>query len=445
MKNFHGKDFRIGFLIICFCIGTLLLTGNDAFAFFAKDKIKANPARLNGRHLSGVELEELEIRNTVIKGLVMVNVRAIKTKASNVTFENCTFKGVDMRYSHFENVAFKRCRFEASGDPDQPDNVTSFDYSTMKDVLFEQSVIHDGWFVGLEGQGGYIYLDRITDAYGRGGAKGSGWGPLFTGKNIHFRVKDSRIRGALRSSGEEGSIWARDSRFVTGHLSTHQSVFVEHCTLDPALVEGKKLLVIRDSLVANAKVVPEDKGYLVNNTYPAPADGTRFVWYAHDSRRTYRGCAVKPTPEARTVVIHADPAPACLSFWNGVNFVSNINLLLPRISQIDELETSFTELNLKNVTLLGGFIGGLNLLGGQWENVRIEPLVYVKNTRINNVKVHKLSFPKGDPWNRKGPLEFNYTESSTPFKWPEFAIPEPKDLGLEWWPATPGYNSAKGR
>ena len=39
------------------------------------------------------------------------------------------------------------------------------------------------------------------------------------------------------------------------------------------------------------------------------------------------------------------------------------------------------------------------------------------------------------------PLEFNYTESKTPFTWPQVTAPTPEDLGLEWWPTVEtGYH-----
>lgn len=390
-------------------------------------EINANPQILSGLRFSKGDMSGLNIQNVHIIGMEFHDIQADNSTFINVTFENCSFTLVNFQSCRFENVAFKNCVIQGEGDPKDINNTTIFRYSVFKNVLFENTKMKNVIADGISGEGGYVYFRNMRDVYTRDGDA-----EILAGANLNCRVVDSAlVKASFLIRGEnDTTFFARNSKF-SGITLQSGLTYIENCSLKETAVSSKDTLVLISSLLDAVQISLKKKGYFVYNQYK----DSRGI---DDELRQEIGNDIAGYDSSEVYVVHKDPAPALLGFSAGLVTASNINLHHPMLAQFGKSKPPFS-LNLRNVRITGGYWAALTLDGGNWENVSIEPPVYVDRIKLKKIQAYNLEFPKGEPWKKEGEFSLDITRVSKPFTWPEIKVPTPADMGLEWWPSEPGY------
>lgn len=424
-----------GFIkLLPFILGVLLMTAcSTDGSRMDTAEINALPEKLSGMHVSGGRIRGLKLHNAAIRGMVMSNVDAWESEFSNITFENCTFSDVDFAHSVFENVAFINCTLQPSGLPVR-DNLTGFEFATMRDVLFDGGKLDRVSFGLLAGDNSFVYFRNLHEAMAEG--------DIIGGSHMRLRVENCTLEGNLDAYQENSSIWMKNVTMKRGNVSG-QKVYLENCSLPTRGKIGGDTLVIKGSNLPLVELTASEQIYLVNNLYPNPEGEAKVINSIVKTKR-YHTSIIRPLERVLVYIEHGDPQPAFLTFARGNISVRGMNLFAPEVSNPRTQDKVIHYLNFRDVSIQGGGAWhNLDMQGGQWENVSIEPAIAVSNTTIQNIKAYNLRFPKGDPWDRQGDFTFEYTESPSPFEWPEVHVPTPEELGLEWWTATPGYDPAQ--
>ena len=383
----------------------------------AEVRLSGAGKQLSGHTFVGVRLCDLRLADTVIRDMVFEDVVAGGAHFRNIIFENCRFSRVDLSHSTFENVVFRNCALESGKNADDTLVLTTFEGSSMKDVLFEQSRLYRVRLAELQGAGGKVSFKKMTDIVPE-----ENYGLLLSGQELRICVEDSQIRGGKikihMDEKNKSFLIARNSIF--SRFSVYcDAIFMQNCTIADSRL-GAAELIVRDSSLSGAEVLSTVKGYLVYNLYSSGKGGAGNSAHALGKGKIY--------------VLHRDPAPAHLSLGGGNLEARDIVLASPILgSKAGEVTR---RLDLRNVQIKGGSWRYLRLLSGQWENVVIEPPVIVDKSRLENVAAYNLQFPQGEPWSEveesEGPLYFGVTRRPTPFAWEEVHVPEPEDWGIAW-------------
>ena len=400
---------RFGFILAAFIIFFSQAVG-------AEIRLSGTDKQLSGHTFVGVRLYDLHLADTVIRDMVFEDVVAGGARFRNIIFENCRFLRVDLSHSVFENVVFRNCALESGKNADGTLVLTTFEGSSMKDVLFEQSRLYRVRLAELRGAGGKVSFKKMTDIVPE-----ENYGLLLSGQE-RICVEDSQISGGKikihMAEKNKSFLIARNSIF--SRFSVYcDAIFMQNCTVADSRL-GAAELVVRDSSLSGAEVLSTVKGYLVHNLYSTGKGGAGNSAHALGKGKIY--------------VLHRDPAPAHLSLGGGNLEARDITLASPVLgSKAGEVTR---RLDLRNVEIKGGSWRYLRLLSGQWENVVIEPPVIVDKSRLENVAAYNLQFPQGEPWSEveesEGPLYFGVTRRPTPFAWEEVHVPEPEDWGIAW-------------
>ena len=147
---------RFGFILAAFIIFFSQAVG-------AEIRLSGTDKQLSGHTFVGVRLYDLHLADTVIRDMVFEDVVAGGARFRNVIFENCRFLRVDLSHSVFENVVFRNCALESGKNADGTLVLTTFEGSSMKDVLFEQSRLYRVRLAELRGAGGKVSFKKMTD------------------------------------------------------------------------------------------------------------------------------------------------------------------------------------------------------------------------------------------------------------------------------------------
>jgi len=391
-------------------------------------EVNADPTLLSNKHIEKVKLEGLNLKNAVITNLTLKDVNAMNGTFENITFENCTFTKVWFDDSVFTNVAFKNCMLPSLDGTAKYDMITTFNGSTFENVLFDNIQSQYARFEGIRGKNSFILFKNIKNLIPDAPA------PLISISNAQVRVSDSIINGVIAGDENVHAI-TKNSQYIEGGIYCDNNFIINTKMQDMIEAGGFKHLVIRDSVVDGDVSVNGGKGYLVNNKY---------LWGTRESlsgKTVTMGVGLHAKPDDSIYVVAKDNEPCSFRIFGGNVTLKGFTLMDTLIGGLFKEEPPITTLNLKDVVMQGGRWGDLRLLGGQWENVRIEPPVLVDRTSIKNLRYYRLDFPKGPPWNKKGEFVIEATENQTPFVWEEPKIPTPEDLGMVWWPKVePGYH-----
>ena len=129
----------------------------------AEVRLSGAGKQLSGHTFVGVRLCDLRLADTVIRDMVFEDVVAGGAHFRNIIFENCRFSRVDLSHSTFENVVFRNCALESGKNTDDTLVLTTFEGSSMKDVLFEQSRLYRVRLAELQGAGGKVSFKKMTD------------------------------------------------------------------------------------------------------------------------------------------------------------------------------------------------------------------------------------------------------------------------------------------
>ncbi len=441
------KRFNIRNLIIALLVIGVDFMGCGALQAAPRSvpEINANPQTLNGLRFSHNNLQRLDIQNAHIKGLVFDNVQADNSRFINVTFENCKFTRVNFQSCRFENVAFKNCVIQGRGNPQDINNSTIFRYSVFKDVLFESTKLDNVMADDISGEGGYVYFRNMREVYPRGGTPDDdGQYAVLYGSDMHFRIVDSDLTKADLFIGlhSNSSFYAQNSKFSDLEMRSAY-IYIENCTLRNTSMFSMNTMVITRSVLDDTDATTRKACYYAYNRYFGEGYSGPF------NRK--RCNIINGYDNAPVHVAHDDPAPAPLGIFCGHATVSNIHLQEPSMMNKAGNSKWGRELilNLRNVRISGGDWGYLEINGGNWENVTIEPTIRVDKTWLKNIKAFNLEYPQGEPWKHEskygkpGEFSLDITPVAKPFAWPEAHVPTPKDIGLEWWPSEPGYRSGK--
>ena len=390
----------------------------------AVEKINADPSILNDKHLKQVELNGLNLRDAIIKNLILEDVKTIDAKFTNITFENCTFIKADIR-AVFSNVAFKNCRFLSLDDSFHHTKITRFDESVFDNVLFEDTEFVHVDLGGIHGNGGYVLFKNVAKAIPRGEA------PFMDISDAEVRIDNSIIHGVIAGEENVNSI-TKNSKYIKGGIYCGHNFVMNSSTEDGNQFGSSKTLVIKDSIVDGNAII-HGNGYLLHNTY---IPGIIALW---GGATIVGGFGIHVEENGHAYVIAKNDEPTALRLFGGDITLKNFTLTNTIIGSSLESTPDINALNLQNVIIRGGEWDG-KILGGKWENVRIEPSVSIGKPEIRNIQAYRLEFPKASPWSKYDVFEFDVTESPTPFEWPEIKAPTPEDIGLVWWPKVePGY------
>jgi len=424
---------RNNVIIVLIILASLMnVTGSDAMGThnirLTISEVNADPTLLSNKYIEKVELKGLNLKNAVITNLTMKNVNAMNGIFENITFESCTFMKARFDDGKFINVAFRNCKISSIDDSKNYESITTFTSSIFENVIFYNTELSYVRFDGISGNNGFVLFKNITRDKPRGEA------PLFSISNAQVRVSDSIINGVIAGRKNVHAI-TKNSQYIEGGIYCDNNFIINTKMQDMIEAGGFKHLVIRDSVVDGDVSVNGGKGYLVNNKY---------LWGTRESlsgKTVTMGVGLHAKPDDSIYVVAKDNEPCSFRIFGGNVTLKGFTLMDTLIGGLFKEEPPITTLNLKDVVMQGGRWGDLRLLGGQWENVRIEPPVLVDRTSIKNLRYYRLDFPKGPPWNKKGEFVIEATENQTPFVWEEPKIPTPEDLGMVWWPKVePGYH-----
>jgi hypothetical protein len=398
-------------------------------------EINANPEKLNNLHVKDCELSELIIKNTHIKNLTLENIDAFENNIENVTFENCSFIRVQFYRSTFSNVAFKNCRIVHRGTGSDHKDRSEFSEIIFRNVLFDNTILKRVDFGTMNGDNGFILFKNmqqiVTEEHST----------FMNVENAHVRVLNSTIHGVIAGDPDMPSTSiTKNSKYIDGGIYCDQN-FILHSTMQDSYQIGAfKTLVITDSILDGSVRVHNGNGYLSNNTY---VSRTRELFFGGTM---IFGPGILAKKNGNVYMMAKDNTPTALRIFGGNVTVKDFTLVNTLIGTTLEKEPDIGSLNLQNVIVRGGEWEG-KILGGKWENVRIEPSVVTNETYIRNIQAHRLEYPKGYPWQkRKKERAFvlEVKESNTPFDWPEIHVPTYEELGLVWWPEVePGYHGGQ--
>ncbi len=417
---------------------TGVLSMENQSAAIDVNKLNANPERLSNSTYRNEVIKGLDIRNATIRNMKFDTVNAEGAKFTNVTFENCTFINCRMRFCHFENIAFKNCTFEGRGDPQFLENITNFQYSTMIDILFENTRIHSAWFEDIRSEGGYVCFRNMHDFSPRGASTdspgkriGFGGGSLFSARKAHIRVVDSNLNDAVLYGG---SVWVRNSTFKNSTLDGNYA-YVENVSMDEGMMLGKILRVEKCNLT-RVILSPLKVSYLLYNNY-LPKKGNTAA-----GERQYLNSRLGGAEQSTAILLHNDMNEAYLDIGNGSQQLNNIKLVSPRSLGLMGTQTISRNLDMRNVTIIGEWdIDFYRILKGRWENVNIEGVIRLDEGNLENIEAYNLRYLQDKTQFKDATSSIKITQSPKPFQWETPKIPTPQEIGHKFWPdVDPGYH-----
>ncbi|MDR2051153.1 MAG: pentapeptide repeat-containing protein [Deltaproteobacteria bacterium] len=412
------------FFLIILQAGVLSMP-NTSFSRVNLQEIVRTPRSLSGQYIKDGLLEDLEIKNALVTGLRMQNVKFLKSSFENITFEDCIFEKVNFARTNFTNVLFKNCVFKEYGKRSDPDNLTQIT-GTARDVMFQACELRNIDFSFSDASSGYLLFKDISKA-----SSVEVNGPFIFSGGAHIRIDNCSIQSGIIGDDDAASAMVRNSTFANASVYADKT-FISGSKFSNGSNPGGMLLVIINSELTGGNLHIGGTAYVLNNDYKYTEKKTPYGDFL-------AGVGIKTLKPENKVYITGKPGEHSLRIISGDVEVRNITLVRPIISQLNN-SAPLTALNLKDVTLQGAYWGALTLLGGKWENVRIEPPVEVKRTTIQNVQAYRLEYPKGLPFTDKSQIRMEVKEVNQPFDWPEIVAPTPEEHGLTWWPEVePGY------
>lgn len=424
MRLSYLFSWKVVFFLIALQTGVLSMP-NTSFSRVDPQEIARNPQSLSGQYIKDGQLDDLALKNALITGLRLKNVKFLKATIENVTFEGCTFEKVDFARANFANVQFKNCVFKEAGPTSETDNLTKMT-GTVRDVLFLACELRNIKFFFSDDSSGFLLFKDITKA---NSVEKNGPFILSGGSNI--RIDNCSFQSGIIGGRDNASAMVKNSTFMNasvyaGKTFISGSKFSEECN------PGGSLLVIIDSELTGGILHVLGTAYALNNAYKYDIVKTEYG-------NIVNGVGIETFKPENKVYVTGREGIHCLRIFGGDVEVQNLTLFTPMITQLSST-TPITALNLKDVIIQGADWEGLTLLGGKWENVRIEPPVAVDSTTIQNVRAYRLEYPKGLPFTDKNELTMDVKEVNQPFDWPEIVAPTPEEHGLVWWPEVePGY------
>ncbi|MDR0355896.1 MAG: pentapeptide repeat-containing protein [Deltaproteobacteria bacterium] len=424
MRRPHFISWKTFFFLIALQIAALSLP-NTSFSRLNPQEIARNPQSLSGQHIKDGQIGDLVIKNALITGLQLKNITFLKASIENVTFENCTFEKVNFAGTNFTNVLFKNCIFKESGKTSDPDNLTQI-AGTARNVMFQACELRNVEFAFSDASSGFLLFKDIIKA-----KSVEENGPFILSGGAHIRIDNCSFQSGIIGGRDNASAMVKNSVFTNASVYAGKT-FISSSRFSDECYPGGTLLVITDSELTGGMLHIEGAAYALNNSYKYEVVNTKYG-------NIVAGVGIETLKPENKVYITGKEGVHCLRIFGGDVEARNLALLTPMFSQLNN-PTPITALNLKDVTIQGAYWKGLTLLGGKWENVRIEPPVAVKKTSIQNMQAYRLEYPKGMPFTNKNEIKMDVKEANQPFDWPEIVAPTPEEHGLIWWPEVePGY------
>ena len=429
MQKILENNFFKVLLFFIFIHAGVLSMSQESYSRVNPKEMERNPQSLSGQIIKDGTLIDMKLANAVISNLTLQNVVIADTTFENITFEGCTFAKVDFGDVTLTNVLFKNCIFKEVGSTKNPDNITRF-IGTAHDIMFDACELRNIEFSFSARQSGYILFKNIKVAYSVDKN-----GPFVSWAGANVRMDNCSIQSGIIGGGDGSSGIVRNSNF------THASIYADKMFIFKSEFAGesnpgsKQLLVITDSELTGGALHVLGTCYALNNAYKfykaEGIDGATFI----------AGVGVSAKTPENKVYITGIPGEHSLRIFGGDVEIRGLKLIEPIISQL-RFPNPIGAVHMKDVSIQGGVWRGLKLLGGRWENVRIEPPIVSDSASIKNVKAYRVEYPKGNPFTfQKGKKpEFDIQTVDKPFEWPEIVAPTPEEHGLTWWPEVePGY------
>jgi uncharacterized protein YjbI with pentapeptide repeats len=419
-------------------------------------EIKANPSILNGRSIDGAAFKEgpLILENLTLSNTTFNKIKSSGFSVKNVVFANCSFIDCAFYDGDLENVIFKggvisnsRTRYIYGSREYRPD----WGYVTVKNVVFDgvsmrNAILHDFYH-------GKVTFKNMSDF--RDYAPGDidilrGEGLKVRIDNCHLGAYGKAVYLCSSSSSYDQytTIYITNSKFSNGSglggnvNGSVRAVYIDNCEFtDHAALSYFRLMVVKNSTLNVWCVDHEMQGnfYFVNNKYVTAPE--------RDWERGGTGETTGSAIDGKNVYFINDGGG--MKSAAGDAPFAFMPIFLERCRRVDiynadvyqfKIGYGLAYLNLRNVRILGGDWGGLELTGGQWENVEIHGLIKTNyNPQFGDLKCYNLSFQPPPPLRH-----FNYTgvkfsevelgklsNRSRPFAWPAVPVPTLQEMGIE--------------
>ena len=447
-KKYRACAFAAGVLLMLvpLIFGKGRIDSPEAF----NELVRTDPAALGGKRVGDFFLkgENLVFENITFDGTDFIKSKIHNMTFRNVTFKNCLFKESTFEDLSLENVTFENCTF-ARFASDYYDRGADFVTDVCDNVVFSGGRLEFLRFNAPSGSD--VTVKNVTFR-----APKKGYIRLFGGGAVNLRIDNCTFDGEMTLAWMEGhdqaTLHVTDSRFTVPEsmlfrCSDMKVVWLENCHFATPSVPSGETTVIKNYHLATSV------------------------------RQSYRDVTQQKRPESewrkQTIYVENCEFPVQLSDWGweyGMTFYNRhpgndiyvfgkqprqekVNLSLSgggRISVFDaELRLFDTgggddaptaEVNFKNVILDGGpwrekfppiDFSRTVLAGGRWEEVSIFPQVDMKDADIRALTVHKIRFPKGEPWIHADANTFSTMKvSESPLDIPRPRIPTLTELGV---------------
>lgn len=412
------------FFLFALQIGVMSMS-NISYARVNPQAIVRNPQSMSGQYIKDGLLEGLTIKNASITGLKLKNVKFRKVSFENISFENCTFEKVNFSRINFKNVQFKNCVFKEYGSKNNPDDLTQLT-GNARDVLFQSCELRNIDFTFADESSGFLLFKNITTAYSV-----EKDGPFISSGGMHTRIDNCSFQSGIIGGDENASLMVKNSTFTYASIYAGKT-FISGSKFSNASNPGGTLLVITDSELTGGMLQISGIGYALNNTY-------KYNVIKRAGREIVNGVGIETETLDNKVYVTGKEGLHCLRIFGGDVEVRGLTLFTPMLTQANG-PNPIQALNLKDVTMQGAYWKWVTVLGGKWENVRIEPPVVVEETSFQNIQAYRLEYPKGMPFTNKNKISLDVKEVHQPFDWPAIVAPTPEEHGLIWWPEVePGY------
>ena len=428
----NSRWYRGIFRALLFCVAMHAAVFLLAFESYARVNPKAmerNPQSLSNQVVKDGKLLKLKLANAVISNLTLQNVEVSMTEFENITFEGCTFAKVDFDAVTFKNVLFKNCIFKEIGDTKDSSNRTKIS-GIAHDIMFDACELRNIEFSFSAKPTAYILFKNIKVAYS---VRENG--PFIAWAGANVRLDNCSIQSGIIGGGEETTAMVKNSSLAKADIYADKTFISKSKLTEGSDPGGRQILVVTDSELTGGTLQVKGVGYALNNAYKFFTAETPF------GRKFIAGVGVKGGTPQDKIYITGTPGEHSLRIFGGDVEVRGLKLIEPILSQ--SLTTGpIGALHMKDVSIQGGSWRDLALLGGRWENVRIEPSIVADKASIKNVQAYRLEYPKGNPFifREDKQLELDIKTVDKPFEWPEIVAPTPEEHGLIWWPEVePGY------
>lgn len=367
-------------------------------------------------HIRRRETAKLKWKDEVIRDTTINLFIRVECDWQGMVFERCRFESMEI-YGRLKGVTFRDCTFSSIEIVGELDGVE-----------LQNCVLEWGSFKSYRSQPGrlnFAWCDIVSSRY------------LVDGQGLDVRIADCLL--------DDAEVDAK-SAYVTGSSLRGvnlfgQTVYTDDCSADWTYWKAQRM-VIRDSRLRNAWIVPEEEAFLFANTYRPDSSLPR----KNGGQTPLNvGALLLGDTDSHTVVAQS-PEPADILVGLGGVEMRDIRWARagmgwqPRQSGYRNGERphslsptpsdSVPRLDLLRVAI-GEGTWKKRVVAGRWESVRVEKGLVVEDTNLSGVEAYDLQFPDGGPW-ADGGEDGRLVPRASPagFDWKACEVPAPADLGI---------------